>query len=75
MPTAIVTSKGQITIQASVRRALHVEAGARLKFVEIETGRFDGVVARTNSGSGPLQCRVAPIRRGGGAQEGRRNMA
>jgi AbrB family looped-hinge helix DNA binding protein len=48
MPTPIVTSKGQITIPASVRRAFHVEAGDRLEFVEIETGRFE-VVAVTRS--------------------------
>jgi len=45
------TSKGQITIPASVRRALHVAAGDRLEFVEIETGRFE-VVAVTRSVTG-----------------------
>jgi antitoxin PrlF len=48
MPTATVTSKGQITIPSSVRRALHVEAGDRVEFVEIEAGRFE-VVAATRS--------------------------
>ena len=48
MPTATVTSKGQITIPAGVRQALHVEAGDRVEFVEIEAGRFE-VVAATRS--------------------------
>jgi AbrB family looped-hinge helix DNA binding protein len=33
MTTATVTSKGQITIPANVRRALNVEAGDRPEFV------------------------------------------
>jgi antitoxin PrlF len=48
MPTATVTSKGQITIPAAVRQALQVEAGDRVEFVEIEAGRFE-VVAATRS--------------------------
>jgi AbrB family looped-hinge helix DNA binding protein len=45
MPTATVTSKGQITIPARVRQALHVEAGDRVEFVEIEAGRFEVIAA------------------------------
>ena len=41
MTTATVTSKGQITIPASVRHALQVEAGDRVEFVEVEPGRFE----------------------------------
>ena len=41
MTTATVTSKGQITIPASVRQALQVEAGDRVEFVEVEPGRFE----------------------------------
>ena len=48
MTTATVTSKGQITIPVNVRRALHVEAGDRVEFVEVEAGRFE-VVAATRS--------------------------
>jgi antitoxin PrlF len=48
MSTATVTSKGQITIPASVRQALRIEAGDRVEFVEIEAGRFE-VVAATRS--------------------------
>jgi antitoxin PrlF len=41
MSTAALTSKGQITIPVSVRRALKVETGDRVEFVEIEAGRFE----------------------------------
>ena len=41
MTTATVTSKGQITIPANVRRALQVEAGDRVEFVEVDPGRFE----------------------------------
>lgn len=40
MTTATVTSKGQITIPADVRQALHVEAGDRVEFVELEPGQY-----------------------------------
>lgn len=48
MTTATVTSKGQITIPADVRRSLNVEAGDRIEFVEVEPGRFE-VIAATRS--------------------------
>jgi antitoxin PrlF len=48
MSTALLTSKGQITIPADVRKALNVGAGDRLEFVEVEPGRFE-VVAATRS--------------------------
>lgn len=48
MSTATVTTKGQITIPVEVRRALSVEAGDRVEFVEIEPGRFE-VMAATRS--------------------------
>ena len=41
MTTATITSKGQITIPANVRRALKVETGDRVEFVEIDPGRFE----------------------------------
>ena len=40
MTTAIVTSKGQITIPASVRQALSLSAGDRVEFVQLERGQF-----------------------------------
>ena len=48
MPTATVTSKGQITIPAAVRAALGVEAGDRVEFVQVEPGHFE-LVAATQS--------------------------
>ena len=45
MPTASITSKGQITIPASVRKALHVEPGDRVRFIELEAGRYELVAA------------------------------
>jgi len=48
MPTATVSSKGQITIPAAVRQALQVDSGDRVEFVEVEPGRFE-VIAATRS--------------------------
>lgn len=48
MPTATMTSKGQITIPASVRASLGVEAGDRLDFIQVEPGRFE-LIAATKS--------------------------
>jgi antitoxin PrlF len=48
MTTATLTSKGQITIPASVREALGVGTGDRVEFVEIAAGRYE-VIAATNS--------------------------
>lgn len=38
MSTATVTTKGQITIPADVRRRLGLESGDRVEFVEMEGG-------------------------------------
>ena len=48
MPTATITSKGQITIPAIVRSTLGVAAGDRVEFVQVEHGRFE-LVAATQS--------------------------
>lgn len=40
MATAIVTSKGQVTIPATVRLALSLDVGSRIEFVELGDGRF-----------------------------------
>ena len=40
MTTATLTSKGQITIPASVRMALGLEAGSRVEFVQISKGQY-----------------------------------
>lgn len=46
MTSATLTSKGQVTIPAKVRKALGVGTGDRIEFVETEPGRFE-VVAVT----------------------------
>jgi antitoxin PrlF len=48
MPTATLTSKGQITIPAEVRRVLNVDTGDRVEFVQVEPGRFE-LIAATRS--------------------------
>jgi len=45
MPTATMTSKGQVTIPATVRAVLGVEAGDRVEFVQIAPGRFELMAA------------------------------
>ena len=48
MTTATLTSKGQITMPAEVRRALQVESGDKVEFIQIEPGRFE-LMAATRS--------------------------
>jgi len=45
MPTATVTSKGQITIPLEVRTKLGIRTGTKVHFVETASGRFDFVPA------------------------------
>jgi antitoxin PrlF len=45
MATAIISSKGQVTIPKSVRDRLGVDAGDRLEFVETADGTFTVVAA------------------------------
>jgi len=45
MSTAVVTSKGQITIPKPVRDALGVETGDRVEFVELQRGVYTVVAA------------------------------
>ena len=45
MPTAVVTTKGQITIPKPVRDGLGVETGDRVEFVELEKGVYTVVAA------------------------------
>ena len=45
MSTAVVTSKGQITIPKPVRDGLGVETGDRVEFVELERGVYSVVAA------------------------------
>ncbi|MGO2745659.1 AbrB/MazE/SpoVT family DNA-binding domain-containing protein [Microbacterium sp.] len=46
MPTATMTSKGQITVPKEIREALHLEAGARITFVRLSNGSYS-LVPRT----------------------------
>jgi len=48
MATAAVTSKGQITIPAEVRKKLGLKPGDRVRFVEGENGEF---ILRPKTGS------------------------
>jgi antitoxin PrlF len=48
MPTATLTSKGQITIPVQVRNDLKVDTGDRVEFVQIAEGRYE-FVAVTHS--------------------------
>lgn len=41
MATATMTSKGQITVPATVRGALGLDTGSRVEFVEVSKGRFE----------------------------------
>lgn len=45
MTTAVVTSKGQITIPKTVRDGLGVDTGDRVEFVEREKGVYTVVAA------------------------------
>lgn len=45
MPTATLTSKGQITIPVSVREGLGVNTGDRVEFVEVAPGRYEFIAA------------------------------
>jgi len=45
MPTATLTSKGQITIPIDVRNRMNVNTGDRVEFIEIGPGRYEFVAA------------------------------
>ncbi|MBV8659351.1 MAG: type II toxin-antitoxin system PrlF family antitoxin [Burkholderiales bacterium] len=63
MATATLTSKGQVTIPASVRHMLGLQAGDQIDFVELAAGQF-AIVAITKSVSdlkGLLKPPVEPV--------------
>jgi len=45
MTMATITSKGQITIPATVRQALNVDTGDRVEFIQLEPGQYLFVAA------------------------------
>ncbi|HMF67773.1 MAG TPA: AbrB/MazE/SpoVT family DNA-binding domain-containing protein [Phyllobacterium sp.] len=45
MPTATLTSKGQITIPSAVRNALGLDTGDRINFIQTADGAFTIVAA------------------------------
>jgi AbrB family looped-hinge helix DNA binding protein len=48
MPTATMTSKGQITIPVELRKALGLDSGDKIDFYEVEKGQFR-MIPRTAS--------------------------
>lgn len=40
MATAVMTSKGQVTIPVDIRRRMGLDTGDRIEFVELENGGF-----------------------------------
>jgi antitoxin PrlF len=58
MATATLTSKGQVTIPASVRATLRLEAGSRIEFVETSEGQF-AIIAATS----PVQALKGVLRK------------
>ena len=48
MPSATVTSKGQVTIPAEVRKALNLQPGDKIDIFEVEKGKF-ALTARNKS--------------------------
>ena len=48
MAAATLTSKGQITIPATVRSALNLETGDRVEFVQLQEGQF-AIIPATRS--------------------------
>ncbi|WP_252179127.1 AbrB/MazE/SpoVT family DNA-binding domain-containing protein [Endozoicomonas sp. 4G] len=43
--SATVTSKGQVTIPATIRNTLKISPGDQIQFVEVTPGRFEMLVA------------------------------
>lgn len=63
MVSAKLTSKGQITIPATVRAALGLEAGSRVEFVETGNGAFSIIAAteEVQSLKGMLKKPAKPV--------------
>jgi len=68
MPTATVTTKGQVTIPKSVRDLLHIEAGDQVDF--LVTDRGDVLVRAVSGDIGELRGLLKrPRRRGVSVEE------
>ena len=63
MVSAKLTSKGQITIPASVRTALGLDAGSRIEFIETGKGEFMIIAAteEVQSLKGMLKKPARPV--------------
>lgn len=65
MTVATLTSKGQLTIPAEVRRKLRLKAGDKVRFEDAEDGsvrlvRKTGSIEGAKGMFGPLERKVAP---------------
>jgi len=63
MPASTVTSKGQITIPAEVRRELGLKSGSRVNFIRTHDGAYE-LVPATGSVSalkGFIRAPVVPV--------------
>ncbi|MBA2730902.1 MAG: AbrB/MazE/SpoVT family DNA-binding domain-containing protein [Euzebyaceae bacterium] len=61
MSTATVTSKGQVTIPAEVRRNLGLKTGSRVDFVRMDDGTYE-LVPATGTVTALKGCVPAPAR-------------
>lgn len=63
MPTSTVTTKGQITIPAEVRRHLGLKPGSRVDFVRVDDGVYELVRAAgtVKSLKGFAPARATPV--------------
>ena len=78
MPTATVTSKGQVTIPRRVREALRIRPGDRIDFVladngevrvragEVDVSALRGLLSRAGRGPVTLEAMDEAIARRGG---------
>lgn len=63
MPTAVLTSKGQVTIPLAVREKLGLDTGDRIEFIDLGNGQFALMPATEEVGAlkGVLQRPARPV--------------